>query len=272
MIQEKDIICEIQFYKKYLNKIESEINLLKKQVPNEAALRATRHGRGYQYFLRIKGNRTNNGTYIKKDNIEFARKLAQIEYDLYLQNTLKELVDMLENIKTLIENNPFQNAADKMTISKRVLVTVPYISDDSYVFAWVNQEYEGLQFKEDYPEYFTRRGLRVRSKSEVIIADILDEFNIPFLYEKPLKLGDDIVHPDFTLLNIKERKEIYWEHFGIMDDIEYRNNALLKIRKYELEGIFQYDSIIYSFESGRNPLNTKSVRKMISMLREKLGY
>ena len=73
----------------------------------------------------------------------------------------------------------------------------------------------------------------------MIIADILDEFSVPFLYEKPLQLRGGIVHPDFTLLNIRERREIYWEHFGIMDDTDYRNNAFQKLRNYEASGFKQ---------------------------------
>ena len=127
-------------------------------------------------------------------------------------------------------------------------------------------------FKEGIPEYYTRKGLRVRSKSEVIIADILDELYVPFLYEKPLKLKTGIVHPDFTLLNIKERREVYWEHFGMMDDIEYRNNAMMKIRNYEASGLYQYDSVIWTFETGSYPLNTKDIRRLIIELKKRLGY
>ena len=58
----------------------------------------------------------------------------------------------------------------------------------------------------------------------------------------------------------------------MMDDIEYRNKALIKIDEYESMGIYQYDSMICTFESGQNPLNIKNIRKMIIRLREILGY
>ena len=129
-----------------------------------------------------------------------------------------------------------------------------------------------MPFKENSPEYYTKRGLRVRSKSEILIADMLDEMSIPFFYEKPLQLKRRIVHPDFTLLDIKERKEVYWEHFGMMDDRDYRDEALLKIREYESNDLYQYDSVIWTFESGKCPMNTRDIRNMVRALSEVLGY
>lgn len=104
----------------------------------------------------------------------------------------------------------------------------------------------------------------------MIIADILDEMSVPFLYEKPLQIGSATVHPDFTLLNIRERREMYWEHFGMMDDMEYRNNAFQKMRKYE--STFRRSSLIWTFETERFPLNTKAVRNMITDMKADLGY
>ena len=140
-----------------------------------------------------------------------------------------------------------------------------------YVENWISTPYEVLQKFEKPTGFYSDNNEQMRSKSEVIIADILDEIEIPFLYEKPLKLKSGIIHPDFTLLNIKERKEVYWEHFGMMDDIEYRNNAFYKIRQYESSGLYQYDSVIWTFETARNPINTKEVRNMVTRLKKIIG-
>ena len=98
---------------------------------------------------------------------------------------------------------------------------------------WCSKEYEGLPFKEDSPELYTDRGERVRSKSEVIIANLMAKENIPYKYECPLYLnGFGTVHPDFTALNVRERKEYYWEHLGMMEDPEYSEKAVRKISAY----------------------------------------
>ncbi len=43
----------------------------------------------------------------------------------------------------------------------------------------MNQSYEKMSFREDAPEYYSNKGERMRSKSEVIIANLLDKLGIP---------------------------------------------------------------------------------------------
>ena len=94
--------------------------------------------------------------------------------------------------------------------------------DQHYAAQWLKVQYQGLSFTPDAPEYQTALGERVRSKSEVIIADALSRHQIPNRYEYPLKLSKGqqthIIYPDFLCLNIHTRREYIWEHFGMMDD------------------------------------------------------
>lgn len=72
----------------------------------------------------------------------------------------------------------------------------------------------------------------VRSKSEVIIANMLFEREIPFKYEVPLYAPDGTFYlPDFTVTWRGE--DWYWEHFGLMDDEAYRSHNETKMRWYE---------------------------------------
>ena len=198
--------------------------------------------------------------------------LAQMEYYEALIKALDRALVLLGRCDSTSKGAPFESAINSMSSGKRELISPIYLTDEQYLEKWKNQVYEKLYFREETTEFYTRQGLRVRSKSEVIVADMLDENDVPFLYEKPLRLRSGIVHPDFTLLNIRERKEIYWEHFGIMDDREYRDNAFLKMREYEANGLYQGESLIWTFETGKYPLNTREIRKMIKALKERLGY
>ncbi|MBR1674145.1 MAG: hypothetical protein IJ703_04200 [Eubacterium sp.] len=268
MISEKNLLNDIRFFEEKLQKAKSELERLCMMVPDGARLRAVKHGSVYHYFLRTKDSGT-NGKYIKEKDRDKAVILAQIEYD---EKLVKQLQDAIEKRGSINNYDPFESTLEQMAPGKSKLIRPHYINDEKYISDWMDQDYIRLDFQEGFPEYYTRQGLRVRSKSEVIIADILDEMSVPFLYEKPLLLNTITVHPDFTLLNIKERSEVYWEHFGMMDDMDYRNNAFYKIRKYEATGLFQYDSVIWTFETGQQPLNTKDIRKQINRLKVKLGY
>ena len=137
-------------------------------------------------------------------------------------------------------------------------------TESQFVESWGSVEYEGKGFRMDLPELYTAKGERVRSKSEVMIADLLNKEAIPYRYEYPLYLkGFDLVYPDFTVLNVKKRKEIYWEHFGMMDDSEYVEKAMKKITVYAQNGIFPGINLIVTFETRKTPLNQKMAMLVI---------
>ena len=63
-------------------------------------------------------------------------------------------------------------------------------------------------------------GDMLRSKSEVIIANLLHEREIPFRYEEPLFAGDGTLRlPDFTV--IWRGQTFFWEHLGLLDLTDY---------------------------------------------------
>ena len=74
-------------------------------------------------------------------------------------------------------------------------------------------------------EYF------VRSKSEVIIANLLVHNDIPFIYEQPLYASDGTMYlPDFT---VKFKGETYyWEHVGRLDLPNYKTHWEQKEKWY----------------------------------------
>ncbi|MBR8535113.1 AAA family ATPase [Carboxylicivirga sediminis] len=79
----------------------------------------------------------------------------------------------------------------------------------------MNDWYEVGKIHETLSEYM------VRSKSEVIIANMLTERNIPFWYEKPLFATDGTFYlPDFTVMLAGE--EYYLEHVGRLDLPNYK--------------------------------------------------
>jgi hypothetical protein len=63
----------------------------------------------------------------------------------------------------------------------------------------------------------TARGELVRSKSEVIIADLLDGLGLPYAYEQPFTAPDGSVrYPDFTIDDAETGRRLLIEHLGIV--------------------------------------------------------
>ena len=85
-----------------------------------------------------------------------------------------------------------------------------------------------------------------------------------YRYEYPLYIkGLNYINPDFTILDVKKRKEIIWEHLGLMDKPEYAEDNVYKINCYERSGSHMGDNLICTFETKQNPLNQKIVNAII---------
>ncbi len=188
------------------------------------------------YHLTDPGDR--EGEYIKKENHRLAYRLAQKDY----------------NTKFLRE-------------AKQELVT-PYISTDNlFAKEWQSRSFKSNPYRPENKIYDTRRGEKVRSKSEAILADMFYELGIPYHYEKPIKLRNgNTRYPDFTLLKVKTREEIYLEHFGLLDDEEYRRECFYKLDEYRNSGIYTGRNLLFTYETATNPLDIKGIKRMLEEL------
>ena len=91
---------------------------------------------------------------------------------------------------------------------------------------------------------------------------------IPYRYELPLKIKKSssetrTFYPDFLCLNLRTRREFYWEHFGLMCTPGYATNAIGKINLYAYNGFFPGQNLIITFEAGDEKFDTQIVEKMI---------
>ena len=105
--------------------------------------------------------------------------------------------------------------------------------------------------------------LMVRSKSEVIIANMLVERQIPFSYEVPLYADDGTFYlPDFTITIYGDKW--YWEHLGMLSKPSYRTHWEKKKAWYEKHG-FGEKLIISTEESGFDS------QVVLQILKDKFG-
>jgi ATP-dependent exoDNAse (exonuclease V) alpha subunit len=93
------------------------------------------------------------------------------------------------------------------------------------------------RFLEERLIHITTRGDAVRSKSEVIIANMLHAKGINYLYEEALKLDGVTKYPDFTIEDDNTGITYYWEHCGMLHDPGYRSRWEEKNRWYAEQGI-----------------------------------
>lgn len=258
----KSIKNGLEKRKEQLLQIKKDKEKALKNAP-EGHLRICQRGAKVQYYHRV-NPKDFNGVYIPQKNIGLARKLAQKTYDekilVCIEKELKALEKYLASVPTIFPEEIYGTLHE----TRRKLICPIREPEEEYVSNWQNTEYSGKDFDALTPKLYTAKGERVRSKSEVIIADSLNRAGIPYRYECPIYVeGWGTVHPDFTVLNVRERKEIYWEHLGMMDDREYMEKALEKINTYAQNGILPGKNLILTYETAKEPLNQKMVQIMI---------
>ena len=78
----------------------------------------------------------------------------------------------------------------------------------------------------------------MRSKSEVIIANLLQAKGIDYRYEEPLEIDGVTKYPDFTIEDDNTGETYYWEHLGMLSDEGYRQKWLEKVEWLKANGIF----------------------------------
>lgn len=248
-----------------LERIASEARKRLLTVP-EGRLRIMRKGNGVEYYYKNehKNGRYDNGRYMKKSEVKLAKELAQRDYDERLVKNAEERIKAIETFLEKYRKTSLKYLYQKLNLYRRELVCAAVISDDEYIKRWQEVEYQGKAFDDDMKSIITERGERVRSKSEKIIADKLYALGIPYRYEYPLILEGNIrIYPDFTILKMPEREEVYLEHFGMMDDINYVDSMLYKLSTYERNGIYMGVNLFITYESNKNPLNTRALDGLI---------
>lgn len=246
----------------YLLQLKKEKEKSLKFAP-EGSLRINRRGTRMQYYQR-NDPKDFTGMYIRRENLELAHKLAQKDYD---KKILAASEKELEAIQKYYLNYPDRNVEqiyESLHEERQKLITPILETDEEFVRKWQTVIYQGKEFSEGMPEIYTAKDERVRSKSEMIIADLLHKEGIPYRYEYPIYLnGFGHVYPDFVALNVRKRKEVLWEHLGMMDDETYVEKNIRKIATYIQNGYFPGDNLILTFETRNTPINQKLIMQMI---------
>ena len=233
---------------KELNRLKALVLNSLKKAPSEGRLRSEMAQSKYpQYYLLLPGERDSypNGRYVRKKDINIAKAYCQKEYDRLF---LSELIKQERQFKRIIDADNQHNLNEIINMispAKRLLVEPYVMTDEEFIKNWKNLTSESSNTYPIESGLVTENGELVRSKSEKMIADKLLLNGILYKYEAPLSLKipsfgrsnvlgtENILYPDFTILNVRTREELYLEHLGMLDNPEYCKRAIEKIEKYE---------------------------------------
>ena len=227
----KNIIIQVNSYKKELEEIDKELSTL----PEGGLI-----SRGKFYWHKLKGKEI--GITKKPDMI---RMLCRKKYLLVREDQLKNNLSFLGSIPEKINLAKPEALISKLPQAYQNL-PINYFYHPK-VLPWINQP----QRKNTYPisegSYHSKNGTPLRSKSELIIANLLEEYGLPYHYEAALRFAEKTIYPDFKIKNPYTNKFIIWEHFGALNQPGYEQRMNDKMDTYLTHG-YTAENLIYTFE------------------------
>lgn len=226
-----------------------------------------RKGKNVKWYVSTGKGRT----YLPKNERKLAERLALRRLYTAQAKRLQQELQLLKEYESFHKENVYSKEIENL-ISKES----PYYDllkneivagqkNEVYIKMWQEEEY---QTNCAHPEHLLHKSLngeRLRSKSEVIIANALYMNQIPYRYECELVLGDAILYPDFTILHPDTLEVYYWEHFGMMHQISYRENTWQKLRLFGEYQIFPFHQLITTYESEEVSLDSEMIQKIIEI-------
>ncbi|MEI6131844.1 MAG: hypothetical protein WCQ41_03330 [Bacillota bacterium] len=247
----------IEFQEKFLDKIESELI----RMPEGAISKKAIKGRNY-YYQNIKAK---NGKlvqrYIKLNENELKENLMIKYYYKKCMGSLKNNIPLMRGF--IQKYKPVMAEAGEfgeLNFARMIF------DKEGNIESWKNEDKKSGEFYASNLIHTTNLGERVRSKSEVLIARILEGNGIPYKYEVELKLGDKTYYPDFTILSPVTGKEYYWEHFGMLSVEDYKEKAARKLQTYFRNGIYPCEKLILTYDKEDGSFDAITVQNLIDMI------
>lgn len=274
MSKRKGTMNELKYLYDFRNELEEQLelittlmrksrkNLTKYKDMDNTSVYTSKSNGCIQFYLYDKHNKKKN--YVRKPDVKNIKKYLQRDYDVRVNEVLSNMHASLTQVVEQYNVDDIYKEYENLD-NKRKNIVIPIINTrQEYIDEWYTL-YPGMQ--NTFPiegTYVTEKNEKVRSKSEKIIADMLYKYDIPYVYEPRLELSPfTAVFPDFAIMNKRTGKTYYWEHLGLVSDIDYAIKNFLKLQEYISNGVFPGRDLIISIESENKSLDVISVDKMI---------
>ena len=225
-----ELLAQLEHLQRDKQRIINQLRVL----PKGKLIKKHAHGKTY-YYLDDTGER--------KSLFKESKKVS--EY-LFRDELKRQLVAIEQNIPLL----------KRMIKCYRPLTVV-----DS---TWDSIEEQQNSFHEEQRVHIYQ-GVAYRSKSEMLIAMVLTSYGIEFKYEGKIYVNGRYIYADFVIKRPKDGKIFLWEHFGKMQDNDYRHKNLNRIEEYHQAGFYLWDNLIASFDLGKNSINMDYIDKIIKL-------
>lgn len=247
-----------------LIELENEISNIKQQLLRlpDGNISCESNGKYSKFYMKNQGQKQ----LIPSKEIESAKPLI---FKKYLSLKLADLEYAHKYLSQYITNsNKHPSKADcflKKPRVKNLIISYLYkdygISESFFNNACPSKPLHGESLK-----FQSISGNILRSKSELLIDQALYLNNILYRYEYPITFNDTTLHPDFSIIKKTNGKLIIWEHFGMMDNPTYAQNAMQKINLYIRNGYIPNINLLTTYETLEHPLDNRQIEATIKSI------
>lgn len=141
------------------------------------------------------------------------------------------------------------------------------------LFTGVVREHVDLTPYAEHLIHRTEKGHMVRSKSELVIANLLyrTEGLRDYEYERPLE-GVAVpgrLRPDFTFIS-PAGEPILWEHLGMMARDDYRRSWEWKKDWYDQNGFREGENLFTTQDDGKGGLDSTEIKHVADLVRQRV--
>ena len=130
---------------------------------------------------------------------------------------------------------------------------------------WRKAPYFAGRYRWQDLRHKTAKGDKVRSKSEVIIANALQARGLAYRYEEEILVNGVTLHPDFCVFDERENRIIFWEHLGMISDEAYRRHVLDRLALYISCGIVPGVNLILTFDDADGNIDSLMIERTLDL-------
>ena len=161
---------------------KSNKNLSKLQNAPNRKVRVGKSNGSYQYYW--VDEKTQKRVYVPKSKLEDLRKTVQRDYEKKVNKKLKTLRRRLSDFIRIFDVDEIESVYTNLSAARKKLVMPIVETKEDFIKRWKSVQYEPMPIEEN-TEFVTANGVKVRSKSELIIANMLEQNGVSYRYEYP---------------------------------------------------------------------------------------
>lgn len=193
--------------------------------------------------------------------------LAQKEYYLRLQDAIWAEIQAIDLYREALPCPTVEKVYEELIPALQNHVIPIESCNQQTIDDWYAQHQPWAFNLQPFTGNYTYKGIQFRSRAELILATLLDQLGIPWVFEYPIQVTKDgyteTIFPDFTVLNVRTRQTFYLEYFGKMSDPKYMETNYRRLKLYEENGIFLGKQLIIIGESQQEPLDIPHTEKVL---------